>query len=198
MAVPRDISHIFCGTRVLFNTTISWSHAAPLSKQALMWRLIRNWSTPFRSTTKNLQAMFTNLPILMNSTISKWKKDEFSYIKMKERVNKLTYPTLQHCLTMLHITNANAIHKWWAIRQKIILIEYCYIKKHTIDKKLSHLCNILTFTVKNIFVGFYVIHAKPVSNKLHKKEYFGQNPVISEKNQIKIFCNYTHNSLCGV
>ena len=59
MAVPRDISHIFCGTRVLFNTTISWSHAAPLSKQAMMWRLIRNWSTPFRSTTKNLKAMLT-------------------------------------------------------------------------------------------------------------------------------------------
>ena len=28
---------------------------------------------------------------------------------MKERVSKLTYPTLQHCLKVLHIMNANAI-----------------------------------------------------------------------------------------
>ena len=36
--------------------------------------------------------------------------DELSYIKMEEGVNKLTYPRLVHCLTMLHITDANAIH----------------------------------------------------------------------------------------
>ena len=30
--------------------------------------------------------------------------------EMKERVSKLTYPMLQHCLTMLHILNGNAMH----------------------------------------------------------------------------------------
>ena len=30
--------------------------------------------------------------------------------EMKERASKLTYPTFQHCLKMLHIINANASH----------------------------------------------------------------------------------------
>ena len=36
--------------------------------------------------------------------------------RMKERVSKLTYPTLQHCLRMLYIMNGNS--KWQAIGQK--------------------------------------------------------------------------------
>ena len=30
--------------------------------------------------------------------------------KMKERVSKLTYPTLQHCLRMLYTMNGNSKH----------------------------------------------------------------------------------------
>ena len=30
--------------------------------------------------------------------------------KMKERVSKLTYPTLQHCLRMMYSMKGNAMH----------------------------------------------------------------------------------------
>ena len=36
-----------------------------------------------------------------------WEKDPS---KMKERVSKLTYPTLQHCLRMLYTMNGNSKH----------------------------------------------------------------------------------------
>ena len=39
-------------------------------------------------------------------------------IKMKERVSKLTYTTLQHCLRMLYTMNGNSKHKRRAIGQK--------------------------------------------------------------------------------
>ena len=37
---------------------------------------------------------------------------------MKERVSKLTYPTLQHCLRMLYTMNGNSKHQGQAIGQK--------------------------------------------------------------------------------
>ena len=37
---------------------------------------------------------------------------------MKERVSKLTYPTLQHCLRWLYTMNGNSKHKGQAIGQK--------------------------------------------------------------------------------
>ena len=38
--------------------------------------------------------------------------------QMKERVSKLTYPTLQHCLRMLYTMNGNSKHKGPAIGKK--------------------------------------------------------------------------------
>ena len=40
----------------------------------------------------------------------------FSVNEMKERVSKLTYPTLQHCLRMLYTMNGNSKHQQQAIR----------------------------------------------------------------------------------
>ena len=34
---------------------------------------------------------------------------------MKEKVSKLTYPTLQHCLRMLHIMHTTIIKWYWSI-----------------------------------------------------------------------------------
>ena len=47
------------------------------------------------------------------SSLDKYKTKSYQTAvpnNMKERVTKLTYPMLQHCLRMLHITNGNVIH----------------------------------------------------------------------------------------
>ena len=42
-------------------------------------------------------------------------------LKMKERVSKLTYPTLQHCLRMLYTMNGNSKHKGQKRGYKLLL-----------------------------------------------------------------------------
>ena len=71
------------------------------------------------------------------------------------KVSKLTYPTLQHCLKVLHITNGNVMHEWREIIQKIIikyqlyLSNKCHIcvtfgnslsKRYLIELLLCHSC----------------------------------------------------------
>ena len=51
---------------------------------------------------------------ILSSYTFPWQK----YLEMKERVSKLTYPTLQHCLRMLYTMNGNSKIKWWAFRHK--------------------------------------------------------------------------------
>ena len=95
------------------------------------------------------------------SKAGKFSSNAFINSKIKERENKLTNPTLQHCLTMLLITNGNAMHKWWlgyrtenqnqttVIIVNTYLINNCHIcvtfghslsKRYLIEMLLCHSC----------------------------------------------------------
>ena len=90
---------------------------------------------------------------------------------MKEKVSKLTYPTLQHCVTMLHINNGNAMHLWLVIIGHTELINNCHIcvtfgcslpKRYRPQQLLRHSMNMW-------------LYAKLVSYKLHEIVCFGQS-----------------------
>ena len=112
---------------------------------------------------------------------------------MKERVSKLTYPTLQHCLRMLYTMNGNSKHKGWAIGQKreykLLLkrIKSAFpVKMHiyTLCPSKFHAILLRGFggvVLTNCFSSIF--HFRQISK--FKK---GVNP--RKKNGIKISCEY--------
>ena len=95
----------------------------------------------------------------------------FHYRYMTFMTTPLHIPHAPRLLTMLHITNGNPMHKWWAIGQKIIIKYQLQLDTHTCNP-LIIVTFVLHFDIhfqKYIWLNS-VIHAKPVSHKLHKKE----------------------------
>ena len=83
---------------------------------------------------------------------------------MKERVSKLTYPMLQHCLRMLYTMNSNSKHYWQAIRQKTSFIWVAKIILAKVQKGYKLLLkNIKSAFPVTILSTYYVLHNYKVS-----------------------------------
>ena len=73
------------------------------------WKQINEKSSIYIWCVVLFQHKQSNFPIMVHN----WCKKNVNFTqieKTKERVRKLSYPTLQHCWRMLHITKSNSMH----------------------------------------------------------------------------------------
>ena len=109
---------------------------------------------------------------------------------MKERVSKLTYPTLQHCLRMLYTMNGNSKHYGQAIRRKrghkLLLIRN--ISAISCINAYLHIMSFITTKFHEILLSSFreVVLTRQTVVSFKK----GRNS--QKKNGIKISCVYAH------
>ena len=115
---------------------------------------------------------------------------------MKERVRKLTYPTLQHCLRILYTMNGNSKHSWRAIGQKR---GYNCSSKDQISISCKnayiHIMSFITTKFQVILLRNFrgvALTRKTEVSFIFAKFLSSKRALLWEKNGNKISCGYAH------
>ena len=81
--------------------------------EVYIWQSILGYNTKltgFGSVRSSLSVSVTADSLICSTTFACFLLSCENKLQMKERVSKLTYPTLQHCLRMLYTMNGNSKH----------------------------------------------------------------------------------------
>ena len=99
----HQYSKMFLSTDISSNTEVQQNQILTLLQNSLISKKKLMYKNQF-------QLIYFKITMRNNCDNSFKEIKKITLVKMKERVSKLTYPTLQHCLRRLYTMNGNSKH----------------------------------------------------------------------------------------